>query len=318
MVASKREFQLAGFLFAIGSAASFALSGIFASALIAAGWSPGAAATARITLSALVLLGPTLFVMRGSWHQLRAAWVSIVLFGVLGVTVPQLCYFIAIQYIPPSLALLIEFLGPVLLVFYMWARTRIAPSLLTLLGAALALLGLGAISGLALGGALHPLGVLFGLFAAVGLASYFVIAAREDHGVSAMPFTGLGLIAAAVLLLGVSALGLLPIEMTTTPTVIAGAQLPTWVTVTLMVLISTVLSYVLGVLAARKLGATVASFTAYSEALFGIFWTILLLAIVPTPMQWVGAALIIAGVVTVKLGELQRARRRSLEHAAKQ
>ena len=54
-------------------------------------------------------------------------------------------------------------------------------------------------------------------------------------------------------------------------------------------------------------GATVASFTGYSEPLFGIVWTILLLSVLPTSAQWVGAALIVAGVVTVKVGELRAA-----------
>lgn len=309
--ASTREFQLAGFLFAIGSAASFALSGIFASALITAGWSPTAAALVRITLSAMVLLVPTVLVMRGSWHQVRGTWASLVLFGVLAIVIPQLCFFLAIQFIPPSLALLIEFLGPVLLVFYLWARTKTAPHWLTMLGAVLALLGLASISGFGFAGSLHPLGIMFGLFAAVGLASYFVLAAREDHGIAPLPFTGLGLVVAALALSAVGALGLLPLTFTTNPTQLAGIETPWWLTVVLMVLISTVLSYVLGVIAARKLGATVSSFTAYSEALFAILWTILLLAIVPTPLQWLGAALIIVGVVFVKLGEIRRARSRA-------
>ena len=54
-----------------------------------------------------------------------------------------------------------------------------------------------------------------------------------------------------------------------------------------------------------------ASFTGYAEPLFGILWTILLLAVLPSPLQWLGAALIIAGVVTVKAGEIVRARSRA-------
>jgi drug/metabolite transporter (DMT)-like permease len=54
----------------------------------------------------------------------------------------------------------------------------------------------------------------------------------------------------------------------------------------------------------------VASFTGYSEPLFGIFWTIVLLSVVPSGAQWIGAALIVAGVVTVKVGELLGARKR--------
>lgn len=303
-----RGVSVTGFLFAVGSAASFALSGIFASALMAAGWSPGAAVTARVVLAALVLLPPTLIALRGSWGMVRRAWRSLLLFGVLGVAGCQLAFFLAVRFIPPSLALLIEFMGPVLLILWTWATTRVRPSGLVLLGALMAVAGLVAISGLAVGGSLHPLGILFALMAAVGLAAYFVLGANTDHGIPPIPFTGLGLGIAAVVLAAVSAVGVLPFSVSADPTTIAGVEVSPWVAVAGMVLISTVFSYVLGVAASRRLGATVASFTGYSEPLFGIFWTIVLLAIMPTGTQWIGAALIVAGVITVKVGELRAAR----------
>jgi drug/metabolite transporter (DMT)-like permease len=305
MPVATRAIPVAGFLLAVGSAASFALSGSFARALLAAGWSAGAATTARITLAALVLAAPTALALRSRWRTVLAAWRPILLFGVLAVAGCQLAFFMAVQFIPPSLALLIEFMGPVILMLWIWARTRVAPAALTLIGAAVALLGLVAISG----AALHPMGIVFALIAAIGNAAYYATGASSDHGIPPIPFVGLGLAVGAVMLVVVSATGLLPFAVTGAPAAIAGAELPPAVVVAGMVLISTVLSYVLGVAASRRLGATVASFTGYSEALFGTVWTIVLLAVVPTGAQWAGAALIIAGVVAVKTGEILRARR---------
>lgn len=300
-----------GFFLAVGSAASFALSGIFASALMEAGWSAGAATTARITLAALTLLAPTVILLRGKWGLVKRAWVQILLFGVLAVAGCQLAFFLAVQYIPPSLALLIEFMGPVLLMLWMWASTRIPPSFVTILGALLAIGGLIAISGVVVGGALHPLGIFFALIAAVGNAAYYATGARSDHGIPPIPFVGLGLIVASVVLIVFDVTGVLPFAVTKQPVTLAGIDAPAWVAVAGMVLISTVLSYVLGVGASRILGATMASFTGYSEPMFGIVWTIVLLAVVPTGSQWLGAALIIAGVVTVKIGELRATRSRN-------
>lgn len=300
-----------GFFLAVGSAASFALSGIFASALMEAGWSAGAATTARITLAALTLLAPTVILLRGKWGLVKRAWVQILLFGVLAVAGCQLAFFLAVQYIPPSLALLIEFMGPVLLMLWMWASTRIPPSFVTILGALLAIGGLIAISGVVVGGALHPLGIFFALIAAVGNAAYYATGARSDHGIPPIPFVGLGLIVASVVLIVFDVTGVLPFAVTKQPVTLAGIDAPAWVAVAGMVLISTVLSYVLGVGASRILGATMASFTGYSEPMFGIVWTIVLLAVVPTGSQWLGAALIIAGVVTVKIGELRATRSRT-------
>ncbi|MBL5972388.1 MAG: DMT family transporter [Candidatus Leucobacter sulfamidivorax] len=309
-VGASRTLALWGFLFAVASAASFALSGIFASALLSAGWSAGAAATARIVLAALILAAPTAIALRGRWHLVRAAWRPILLFGLLAVVGAQLAFFLAVQFILPSLALLIEFTGPVLLMLWTWLRTRVAPSVVTLLGAALALLGLAVISGVVTGDGLHPLGIAFALVAAIGVAAYYATGAMGDHGIPPLPFVGLGLAVGAVVLILVSATGMLPFVITDAPAVVAGVVASPWLLVTGMVLISTVLSYVLGVAASRRLGATVASFTGYSEPLFGVLWTAVLLSVLPTPLQWLGAALIVAGVVTVKAGELLRARRR--------
>lgn len=298
-----------GFLLAVGSAASFSLSGIFASALMEAGWSAGAAAAMRIALAALVLLIPTLVMLRGAWDLVRRAWASVLLFGALAIAGCQLAFFMAVQFIPPSLALLIEFMGPVLLVFWTWARSRIAPSAITLLGTAFAVLGLVAVSGGVLTGGLHPLGILFALVAAVGNAAYYAAGAKADHGIPPIPFVGVGLLVGAVILALVTATGLLPFAATGDAGIIAGRPMPAWALVAGMVLISTVLAYVLGVAASRRLGATVSSFAGYGEPLFGIIWTILLLTVLPTAMQWLGAALIIVGVVTVKIGEIHQARR---------
>ena len=305
-----RNTAIAGFLLAIASAASFALSGIFASALMSAGWSAGAATTARVTFSAIVLLGPTIVLLRGKWDLVRRAWPQLLTFGLLAVAGCQLAFFLAVQFIPPSLALLIEFTGPVMLMFWMWVRSRTAPSALTLLGAGIAVLGVVAISGVVAGVALHPLGIVFALIAAAGNAAYYATGAASDHGIPTIPFVGLGLVVAAVPLIISSASGVLPFATSfDRPALIAGVGVPTWLVVTGMVLISTVLSYLLGVAASRRLGATVSSFTGYSEPLFGIVWTIVLLAVVPTSSQWIGAGLIIAGVISVKLGEQMRTRR---------
>lgn len=308
-----RQSPITGFLLAVGSAASFALSGIFASALMDSGWSAIAATTARISLAALAMLGLTWYMMRGKWHLARKAWGQLLLFGVLAVAGCQLAFFLAVQYIPPSLALLIEFLGPVLLMLWIWASTRVSPGLVTILGALIAFAGLITISGLAFGGSLHPLGILFGLIAAIGNAAYYAAGSRNDHGIPPIPFVGIGLLIGAVTLIVVDMLGILTFKISDNPVVIAGSEMPAWVAVVGMVFISTVLAYTLGVAAARNLGATVASFTGYSEPLFGIFWTIVLLAILPTGTQWLGAALIIIGVIVVKVGELMRARSHPLK-----
>lgn len=297
-----------GLAFALASAATFALSGIFAAALFDGGWSAGAITLVRIAGGALVLLAPTLWVLRGKWGAVLRSWKEVLVLGVLAVAVCQLAFFSAVAYIDPSLALLIEFLGPVLLVFFTWATTRRAPAILTLAGAGVALLGLGLVSGIG-GEALHPLGVLLALAAAVGNAGYWASASKADSELPPIALAGLGLIVGAAALALGSVTGLLPFVATAVPVTLAGATMPWWAAMGMLILIATASSYVLGILGARRLGATLASFVGYSEPMFGILWTALLLAILPTETQWMGAAAIVVGVMLVRLGQVRLPKR---------
>jgi len=72
---------LAGAALAVLSAGTFGLSGIFASALISAGWSPAAAAMARLGGGAFLLAVPAVVQLRGRWVLLRREAGRVVLYG---------------------------------------------------------------------------------------------------------------------------------------------------------------------------------------------------------------------------------------------
>ena len=61
--------------------------------------------------------------------------------------------------------------------------------------------------------------------------------------------------------------GLLPAGFSTDDVVLAGRITPWWVPLSGLVLFSTVLAYVTGIIAARALGARVASFVSLTEVL---------------------------------------------------
>jgi drug/metabolite transporter (DMT)-like permease len=71
-----------------------------------------------------------------------------------------------------------------------------------------------------------------------------------------------------------------------------------------LALISSVVPYVAGIGAARRLGAKLASFAGLAEVLFAIVFAWLLLGQLPTAMQIVGGVFILAGVALVRLDEL--------------
>ncbi|HCC41121.1 MAG TPA: EamA family transporter, partial [Arthrobacter bacterium] len=140
--AAARGFLGSGLGIALFSSAVFGLSGSFAKALLETGWSPGAAVTARLTGAALILAIPAILALRGRWYQLRDNWVTIGLFGLIGVAACQLFYFNAVDRLSVGVALLLEYLAPVLIVLWLWGASRRRPRALTFGGTVLSLAGL--------------------------------------------------------------------------------------------------------------------------------------------------------------------------------
>src|SRR6185312_3891383 len=111
-----------GLVLALVSAASFSTAGTFARSLCDAGWSPPAAVTARIGCAAVVLLVPAPVALRGRWYLLRRHFTTIVIYGLVTIAGCQLCYFNAVAHLSIGVALLLEYLGIVLIVGYLWLR----------------------------------------------------------------------------------------------------------------------------------------------------------------------------------------------------
>ena len=131
-----------GLSLGILSAAAFGTSGAFASSLIGAGWSPAAAVLARITLAAVMLTVPALMQLRGRWPALRRAAPRVTVYGLAGVAGCQLFYFNAVARMPVGVALLLEYLGTVLVVGWLWLRHGQRPRRLTVAGAVASIAGL--------------------------------------------------------------------------------------------------------------------------------------------------------------------------------
>jgi len=299
----------AGLALAVLSAASFGTSGTFASALIGAGWSPGAAVLARLAVAALILTGPAAAALRGRWGLLRRGAGRVAAYGLLAVAAPQLCYFNAVARIPVGVALLLEYLGVVLVVGWMWLRHGQRPRRLTITGGAVALAGLAMVLDIAGPGRINLAGVIWALLAAVGLAGYFLLSAGgEKEPLPPLVMAWAGMCAGTVALAAVAWTGVLPMTAGTGDVRVLGYQVSWVVPVLGLSLVAAVISYVAGIGAARRLGARLASFAGMAEVLFAILFAWLLLGQLPAPVQFAGGALILAGVAMVRLDELRPAR----------
>ena len=293
----------AGLSFALVSAISFGLSGALARPLLDAGWSSGAVVLIRVGVAAVVVAPFGAHALRGQWHLLRRNAGLVTVYGILAVAGAQFCYFSAIQYMQVGPALLIEYTAPAAVVGWMWLRHHQRPGRITLVGAAIAAAGLALVLDLVSGADLSVPGVLWALAAMVGAASYFVISADESNGLPPLALAAGGLVTGTAVLGLLGLVGLLPMRAASEAVEYAGTSVAWWVPLVLLGVVTAALSYTTGIAAGRRLGSRLASFVALTEVVAGVLWAWLLLDELPRTIQLVGGALILVGVVAVKLGE---------------
>jgi len=292
-----------GLPLAIGAAFAFGMSGAWARGLIDAGWTPGAAVTARVWVAALVLLVPTVLSLRGRWAVLRKNAGMVAAYGLLAVTATQLCYFQAVAVMDVGLALLIEYTAPIAVILWLWLRRGERPSRRSVIGAAIAFVGLVLMLDIITGAEVDVAGILWALAAMVGAATYFLLSAKADTGLPPIALAGGGLLLGAIALTVAGLAGILPIAWTTDDITYRFGTVPWFVPVLAIGLIATALAYVLGIASTRMLGSRLASFVALSEVVAALLFGWLLLGQLPDLLQALGGALVLVGVVVVKLGE---------------
>jgi len=292
-----------GLTLALLSAASFGSSGVGAKALIEAGWTPGGAVLVRLAGAALVLLLIGTVTYRGRWPLGPGSIRVLVIYGAVAMAGTQYFFFNAVRTLDVGVALLIEFLAPVLLLGWTAARRRSLPARLTLLGAGIALAGLVLVIDPRGTGPLDPAGVLWALGAAVGLSAFFVLSSRDSSGLPALVMATGGTLVGATIIGAAGAVGLIPVRVTTGRTLLAGVETAWWIPTLWLVLVATVAAYLAGIGAITRLGTRVASFVGLTEVLAAILIAWVVLSELPGPTQLIGGMLILTGIVLVQRDE---------------
>jgi len=292
-----------GLIFALIAAASFGLSGSLAKGLMDIGWTAGSAVLLRVTIAALVLAIPGALALKGRWHLLARGIGPIIGYGLFAVAGAQLFYFMAVQTLDVSIAMLIEYLAPVAVVLWLWVRHGHKPNRLTAVGAAIAAVGLVLLINVFGGVHISLVGIGWALAAMVGATVYFIISGDASNPLPPISLAAAGLMIAAIAL-GIAALsGLLPMGFGGGDIQFVPFAIPAWLAVALLGVVTAAVAYVAGIAATRQLGARLGSFVALSEVLAATIFAWALLGQVPAPIQIAGAALVLAGVVVVKIGE---------------
>lgn len=289
-----------GLVIAVVAAFSFGFSGALIKPLLEAGWSPAAAVTVRALIGGLALTPAALVLVRGRWRAVwRGRW-RILAMALVGVAGTQLVYFAAVQRIPVSTAILLEYLAPLLLVGFVWVRTCRAPRVVVIVGSVVAIGGLLLVVSPGGAGALDPLGLLFGVLAMVGCAVYYVLAARPSDGLPPVALAAAGLLIGGVALGLVGLTGLVPFTATFGDTDLLGSPAPWWVPLLIVGLVATAVAYAASITATEMLGSRLASFVGLLEVVAAALYAWLLLGEALSPLQLGGGLLILIGIAFVR------------------
>ncbi|WP_371679590.1 DMT family transporter [Streptomyces sp. NBC_01276] len=284
----------AGLGLALVSACAFGGSGVAAKPLIEAGLDPLHVVWLRVAGAALVL-SPLAWRHRG---LVRRKPLLLAGFGLVAVAGVQAFYFASLSRIPVGVALLLEYLGPALLLGWIRFVQRKPVTRAAAAGAAVAVAGLACVVQIWSGLSLDPLGVLLGLAAACCQAFYFVFADQGADGDDVPDPMG---VIAYGMLVGAAVMTVLarPWEMDWAVlggnALLGDTEVPALALLGWVVLVATVFAYLTGVVSVRKLSPQVAGVVACLEAVIATVLAWVLLGEHLSTPQIVGGALVLGG-----------------------
>jgi drug/metabolite transporter (DMT)-like permease len=225
----------------------------------------------------------------------------LVLFGVAGLALVQWLYFVSIHRLPVGIALLIEYLAPLLValvarfVFHERVRRRIWIAL------ALALAGLSLIVDLwSEGGVLDGLGIAAALAAAVAYAAYILLAERGVRRRDPISLTCYGFLFAGLFWLAVHPVWRFPFGRVDDSVSLLGnletTELPVWVLLLFLVAVGTMATFALVVSALRHISATSVGIVAMLEPVAAAVVAWVWLGEALGAAQLAGGGIVLAGI----------------------
>ncbi|MFJ2028947.1 EamA family transporter [Streptosporangium sp. NPDC087985] len=286
----------AGLLIAFASSWCFAFSGPMAKYLDTAGLAPLEAVWVRMAGAGLLLIGVLAAVRPRALRIPRARLPFFLAYAVVAVAGVQALYFAAITRLPVGVTLLIEFTSPVLVVLWVRFVRRVRLPRAAFVGAVVAVIGLGIVVEVWAGMALDPVGLLLAFGAAACCAGYFLLSDGFGDDVDPLGLIAWGLLGAAAVLVPFSQPWNIPwTAFTRTVAPGGGLALPALVAVIWMIVVATVLAYILGVTAVRRLSAAIGSTVASLEVIAGAVVAWVLVGEALGPFQIAGGLIVLSG-----------------------
>lgn len=302
-----------GYALYLLGALTFAINGTVSKAILLSGLDPARTSQLRVTGAFLILL---VFVAINRPERLRITrgeWPYLVAYGVLGVSMTQYLYFVALQYLPVGVALLIEFTAPVFVT--LWFRFVLKePTRATVwLALTIALIGLALVAEVWRGFTFNAIGLIAALGAALALSTYYILTDRqvrlpEPRDPVSLTMWGFGF--ASLFWVIAQPWWSFPwsdFNGVSDPSLgaIIGDR-PLWLLSAWMIVLGTVVPFWLVVASMRHLRASQASVVGLTEPLLAIIVAWIVLSEALSLVQLIGGACILLGVILAERARTPR------------
>jgi drug/metabolite transporter (DMT)-like permease len=290
-----------GYSMVLAATALWGINGSMAKAALSSGLSSLRLTEVRSTGAALILVAALAATRPQGLRITRKELPFLLLFGVIGLAFVQLFYFVAIHRLEIGVALLIQYLAPVLIALYARlilkepVRRRVWAALILALG------GLSLVVDLWSGVALDGPGVLAALASAVTFALYILLAESAVSRRDPVSLLALGFTFAAIFWAVVQPWWSFPTEYLDDRIHMDGAifssTVPVWGLLVGVVLVGTIVPFLLLVGALRHINATRAGVTAMFEPVAGALVAWAWLGESLTTAQLIGGAIVLTGIL---------------------
>jgi drug/metabolite transporter (DMT)-like permease len=289
-----------GYTMVAVAATLFGINGPVSKVALSSGLSSLRLTEARSAGAFIALTAIALVRSPSSLRVQRRELPRLALFGIAGVAFVQLFYFLAIHRLPVGIALLIQYIGPVLVAIYArtfgheHVRRRIWLAL------ALSLTGLALMVQLWSGVTLDGLGVTYALIAAVVFAGYLLLAEHEMKSREAIPLLAWAFFFALVFWTIVQPWWSFPASAAARTVSLQGHlsshHLPVWALILWVIVLGSALPFTLIVGAMRHITATQVGVTAMLEPVVATIVAWVWLRESLSAAQLAGAAVVLCGI----------------------
>jgi drug/metabolite transporter (DMT)-like permease len=301
-VAESERHPTFGYALVLTAASLWAVNGVISKVIIESGGVSAQRLTEVRTTGAFLLLGGVLALGRPETLRVRRGELPMLLiFGVLGLAFVQWFYFEAISRLDIGVALLIQYIAPVLVA--LWVRFAYHEAVRRRIWAALALsiLGIALLVELWNGLTLDGLGIAAALGSAATFAVYVLSAERAVTRRDPVSLVCYGFLLASIFWALFQPWSSFPLDVVDESVSLLGRleeiALPVWLLMAWVVVLGTIVPFALLAASLRHIPASRAAITAMFEPVAATVFAFAWLGEALTPFQFAGAFVVLTAIV---------------------